>query len=241
MKLIVFITILVFVFCFTVFAQEGENPCPKIRLLSPEGLLKSSEPTKFNVDINGIEKDKIKYLWMVSSGKIIQGQGESEIEFLANDENAGSKVTVIVNIFGLPKNCPNSVSDWFVIEPDISDIFPDAEYEKISFKDEKTALDKILVRLSTVSDYEGFIILEFDKKDNRSYKVSRLNNILNHIKFRGFDINRFTFVIFEGDIEKTELWVIPNNIELLEIKPKDYQIAKAEELKQIINKLFLKN
>lgn len=241
MKQIIFTAILIFAFCFAAFAQVNENPCPKIRLKIPEGMLRSGEFIKFKAEVsNEIEKYKVGYVWTVSGGKIIQGQGKPEIEFSAGREDAGSNITVTIKLMDLPENCAGSASDTFVIAPIITDFFPDDEYGKIPFENEKVRLDGITVRLANIKDNEGFIILEFNKKDKHSYRITRLNNILNHIKFRKFDLARITFVIFEGELEKTQLWVIPDNVEFLEIKSKDYQLIKAEKLKQKIKELFPK-
>lgn len=237
---------MIFVFCFAGFSQSGENPCPKINLIGPQGLFNHDESVKFAAEVsNEFKNYKIEYVWTVSAGQITEGQGKSEIKFLAGTDNVNSAVTVNVKIIGLPDSCINFASDTFGIMPPIADVFPDAYYGKISFKEETVNLDFLLIRLQMlrlqkVENSEGFIVLQFNSKDKKSNKIARLNRILNHIKFRKVNLSRITFVIFEGEAEKTVLWTMNNDTELPTIESENYQSIGAEKLKQKIKELFQK-
>ncbi|MCA1622519.1 MAG: hypothetical protein LC768_07955 [Acidobacteria bacterium] len=54
-------------------------------------------------------------------------------------------------------------------------------------------------------------------------------------------MTQISFVVSEGDSEEGTLWIVPQGAELPEIDSENYQLIKAEELKQKIKELFQKN
>src|SRR5437868_9225250 len=107
-------------FCGFEFAQVPEKPlCPKIAVSGPAGIVDPGKTVDFTVQImNSNDSAKYEYLWTVSSGQIVGGQGTMAIS-VKMESPYGGTVIATVTVKGLPPGCPNSASDEYsvVIDP----------------------------------------------------------------------------------------------------------------------------
>jgi len=249
MKEIILLTVLTLLLACFAHAQTGQEACPKIRLSLPERFLFPERSTTFSVKLEG-DKDysKLEYFWIISGGTINQGQGTSKIEFTPKEEDKAQEIGVAVKIRGIPGQCADTVSDIVqVANLPIGD--PVDSFGKLPLNNLYPRLDGFLNEVATNSDDQGLVELQFAQGDSRTYKVTRLKNIIRHLKFRKFDLTRLIFAISEGDEERTELWVVPPGAKLPEMRRPPYkriseensQIIKADELLQRIPELCLRN
>ena len=105
MKRIAFVTVTKFIFAF---AMIGQTPCPTISVTGPRGLPIQGEPMTFTANLGKeIENHKIEYVWEVSGGKIVSGQGTLNLKALMDKM---CSVTATLEVKGLPKDCPKQVS-----------------------------------------------------------------------------------------------------------------------------------
>ncbi len=75
-KQIIFTTILILVFSFSVFAQNENSPCPKIDVSGGSGVVKTGELMTFTVNTIGETVNlNLEYEWTISQGTIVEGQG----------------------------------------------------------------------------------------------------------------------------------------------------------------------
>ena len=244
MKQVIFLTIFILAFCFDVFAQTSKNICPQIKFVSPNELIVPDKSSNFIVEVSEIpEKDNLRYEWTFSRGEILKGQGTKQIEFSANEEDAGANFTVSVKVKGLPKDCSDTYSDTFSVAL-LPIIEPIDDFGKIALDEYRARLDNFIVTLANSPNYEGLISLEFAENSRNGYKISLLRSINKHLIFRKFDLTRITFAIAKKNIdEKSLFWIISPD----EKSPKyvyvkeDYQIVKAEELERKLKELFPKN
>lgn len=245
MKQTFFIPILILAFSFSVFAQTSENSCPQVNLRLPLKLIQYNIPTNFSVEFGNEFVGKFEYIWTVSRGEIISGQGTSKIEFLAGEENSGTNVTVSIKIKGLPENCTDTVSDIAVIEQliegDPVDSFGKLKSTTEGFYGYLSTLDNFMVSLQNSPASEGLILIQFNSADSREYKISRLRKTYKHFVFRDFNPARITFVVSQSGEEETSLWVVPPGAEFPKSVEKEYKIIKAENLEQELKDLFKNN
>jgi hypothetical protein len=119
---VLFIFLLIFVFCASVFTQKGERIlCPYVDVAdAPQGARVGELVTfRADVDTDGKEYD-LKYYWHVNeeaeprrSLVIVSGQGTPVI---AVAQVKGS-VTAIVEIGGLPQDCLRTSSETAFVDP----------------------------------------------------------------------------------------------------------------------------
>ena len=90
---------------------EQVSSCPVILWVDyPKELLDYKSPVRFEVRVDGAEKDKqLKYTWFVSAGRILSGQGTNAIVVSMKDQG-GRSLTATVVVCGLPDECENVAS-----------------------------------------------------------------------------------------------------------------------------------
>lgn len=77
---------------------------------SPKEPLDYKSPVRFEVRVEGAEKDKkLKYTWFVSAGRILSGLGTNRILVSMKDQG-GQSLTASVVVCGLPDECENVAS-----------------------------------------------------------------------------------------------------------------------------------
>lgn len=237
MKRIIFTTILLLVFCFSAYSQANDLACPANFAVFPQGVVNPDETVKIGVNLSkDANESNLKYEWTISAGKLVKGQGTSEVEIATSEENEGSNITVSVKVKGLEKECV--VSEVFGIASlPIGE--PVDSIGKIKLQDYLPRIDAFFHELIVNKDYEGLITIDFDRKDSRTYKKSLLQSIQKFIKLRKFDSSRITFAIADSEGEITELWLVPPGAYFPKYAT-DYTIIKGEDLEQKINELFSK-
>jgi hypothetical protein len=187
------------------YAQTNETlPCPTVSVAGQSFLSKPNEPIKFsaNVDANG--KDlKLEYIWFVSNGKIIEGQGTSAIKV----EHSWSKnLTVTIKVKGFPNKCPNTDSESMVIDPAPQAVKID-EFGIVTNAIIKSRFDNFMNRLFEDPNARAYIINYGSVKD----VAKRERAITNSISFLKIDAIRITIV--RGGFRKqlkTQLWIVPS-------------------------------
>jgi len=105
-------SILVLTFCATMFAQTNKiSPCPTIDVSSAPYITDVGDPITFVASLNNAtEKLDLKYIWTVSGGEIIEGQGNLIVKVKQKVEDFGQTLTATFEIIGLPKGCANTAS-----------------------------------------------------------------------------------------------------------------------------------
>ena len=84
--------------------------CPTILVDCPEA--DSGRHISFKAKVSlGVPATKVSLKWMVSGGKITQGQGTEEIT-VNSKRRKGQRVTATVEVLGIPKTCPNKATCW---------------------------------------------------------------------------------------------------------------------------------
>src|SRR5688572_28864529 len=110
MRNVLRIALAVALFCVAAAAQAGApSSCPTIFVTGPAGVLNPGDTATFTVTVEAPEPEKqnLQYLWTVSSGEIITGQGTTSVEVR---RGSLSDLTAAVEVRGLPQACPNTHS-----------------------------------------------------------------------------------------------------------------------------------
>jgi hypothetical protein len=193
---------MVFAFCFAAFAQVNNPACPTISVTGPSTIAAPGESMKYYVNISSeVEKYSVEYIWTVSSGKIISGQGGKTLEVI---DELGKNLTVMLEVKGLPEKCSSTASETSMVSEHPSGAVKSDEFDTFGRSDTKGRLDSFFVELMNDPYSEGFIVFRNDKDLMLRIKVLR-----NHIAFRKFYVNRITLVISDKEDQITEFWRVP--------------------------------
>jgi len=193
--------------CCPALAQEKLPPvCPTISVTGPAGVPSLGEPVSFEASVSGNIPKGVTYLWGVSSGTIIGGQGTTAIRV---GNWTAENLTATLQIKGLPENCPNFASESLPVcsclEAILIDQFsaPLSRIEKGRFKNAVTEIKN--------NPNNHLHIIEYFPKSTSSLtirnKVRRLSEVLT--REMKLDKSYFTIVTAKADELSTKIYRIP--------------------------------
>lgn len=200
-------SILVFAFCFGVFAQTNNTaPCPTISLIGPAGIARPNESILFTLSID--EKAKsydIKYNWTISRGKIVGGQGTTTLSVLLNP---GEGVTAAIEISGLPGDCINTASESYMycvgIQPTQIDVFSEP-FANI----DKNRITEIFRAINSDPTAQLYIIFRHEEKTSPKTSSRKEREVSNSLVKAGLATDRITTVRDFRHSESVEFWFVP--------------------------------
>lgn len=209
-------SILVFAFCFCAFAQtDNIENCPVISVFGPSGIVEPNNPAQYTAAVDTKGKNlNIEYVWSVSAGEILKGQG-TKILIVRQPERENLTVTVKFN--GLPKNCPNTVSESLAISIDYQARQLD-EFSEPFAQISQARIQAILNRLQ--EDPTGQLYIIFRHKEKTSRKVARRKEleIYDSLIKHGADKDRIRVINDFGQSEVVKFWLVPAGANPPEIK-----------------------
>lgn len=185
--------------------------CPEINIAGDGFRKERTQPLKFSVVLNGEEPNsKYGLEWNVSAGKIIKGQGTSQIEVDLTETNA-NLISASVQVKGLHPECDNQnfVSTRFGSYPIKMD-----EMGHFNPSDFSSRLDNLTISIREEPNLNGYIII-YGNRDENKKDVLKLTKIIQQIIFfRKFPENKIK-VVNGGYREELslELFVVPDGVE----------------------------
>ena len=178
----------VFVFALMTIAVYAQ--CPAISVIGPPGITMPGERMIFRVD--GGTSD-LRYAWSVSHGTIIEGQGTPAITVATDKTMFGVNVTAKVEISGLPSNCATTASEFAPTVRKLEWESLDEWKGDLKLNDQRGRLDNFFADLSYNPTHTGLVILRVPEKERRDAKNRRLRLVVDHARWRKFDLKRIWF------------------------------------------------
>jgi len=181
--------------------------CPTVTVSCPEAGNENA-PVTFTVAITGGTPNITPgYIWTISAGKIISGQGTPSIT-VDTGGLAGQTVRASVDATGFGTPCPASCS---VSIPIINKPRKFDEYYDIARNDEKARLDNYAIQLQSEPGSQGYVIVYPSRRAKPNDAQARAQRISDYlVNSRGIDSHRV--VIIMGPPREDwlfELWVVP--------------------------------
>lgn len=236
MKRLVFVIVTNLIFTFAPFAQSS---CPSLSVTGPSGLPKSDEPWFFTANLSKeAENYKVEYIWEAIGGKIIEGQGTSNLKVLA-DEMCSVEVTVKVK--GLPENCLNitgsasaSISDCNLSRPSVKMDAVSDDYPRIH----KEIFQNIALALNSEPSTKAYIVERFKQGTSQEAVKKKLSTTISFLtKNLRISADRVTLQVYFEKDNLTEFWIVPTGATPPEIKESGIEI-KSGDFQNHIDKLF---
>lgn len=205
--------------------------CPTISVISSSSVTLPDEAFSFTADISkGYDTSNLKYVWTVSKGKIVNGQGTLKID-IAPQKN--EFITATLAVQGLPANCDNIFSESYLCadcySPRIA-LLRD-EYNRISFNEENLRLNKFANEFENYPDAMVFIKKSFTRSVSKITAYRDLQRISDHLQSRGINSGLIIFDATFGKEERTTLFIVPPGADL---PPSDDEILDAAKLAERI-------
>ncbi|HMO81833.1 MAG TPA: PKD domain-containing protein [Pyrinomonadaceae bacterium] len=200
-------------FSLICLGQNDPMGCPKIEVLGPPSVTIPGDVITFTATVSTSRSD-IRYEWTVSSGTIEKGQGTPVISVRTSAADAEKTITASVKVDGLLPWCNTGSSDSAVVAGFPGCGRPSDEFGSLEPDDIRARIDAFLIEIANNPNSQGLIlfVVEEDEKVNQSNL--RLRFIVDHIRFRKFDLGRIIFKFEEGDYISTRLWRVPPAAEM---------------------------
>lgn len=205
----IFLTLIAFLaFQIAAFGQTENSPCPKISIQAPNNVIRSEsgDPMVFTALVDDKrEEEKFEYIWTVSAGKIVGGQGTPIVELDVKNLET-QNITASVEVKGLPQNCAKTASDTGVVMKREPHNCLDT-YGKVSWEDEAFEMDQVMFQFWQNSDVSVVFHLNFSKKPTQKQINTRILRMLKFFSYRKRlgELDRVTFVIGEETEEYTRI------------------------------------
>jgi hypothetical protein len=201
--------ILVFAAAICTYSQSTHN-CPTIRVSGPAGIPGPGEGFHFSATIEGKVPNEVSYSWTVSEGSIVQGQGTDKIKVDADWETSGISLTATVEIFGLPKECPNTSSETAGVSVDYFDPILVDEYTTQPSRIDEARLSKFASEMSKYPNNFAYVY-EYFRPGTRTTTIERKNSLTKAALVRaGLPADNFKIeVVTNAEQNRTRLYRVP--------------------------------
>lgn len=197
----------IFVFTFCAFGFGQNSNCPTISITGPSAVPQEGEPVTFTVNIDENASDlKLNYVWSVSDGKILEGQGTAVITV---EQGQNGSPTVTVEIKGLPEGCENVFSESV---PCGLKTPPAKLLDESMFSDSKidsTKFDEIVAALNEDSSAQIYIIIYYDKKTSTAKIAQKEEEIRQIVKSKNIPPKSIIIVQSGGKEGSIKFWLVP--------------------------------
>lgn len=184
--------------------------CYPVRASGDGYILRRDAPLKFSVGFS-LERPptRVTYLWSVSSGKIINGQGQDTITVDVS-EATEKEVTAEVEVKGLSPECSERASYTTIVGVAPYKL---SEFEENYSEALQISLDNLAMILQKEPSLEGYIIVYGGRIGRRGYAKARSERARYYLtETRGVQADRFAIV--EGGYREKpmfEIWLVPRN------------------------------
>lgn len=226
---------LIFIFCVFMAGALGVQGQDKtvpytLTITGPDGITMPGGEMTFTADLSGGSSHDFSYIWTVSEGKIIAGQGTPSITVQVPKNVTGGNVTATVTV--VIREAASVEKRMNASETAPYTGIPKAElYDKLSAnwscEEGLARMDNYYIGLNNNPNSQGYVIIFARKSDIKS--VLRHRRFLqNSIRFRKFDSSRLTFLTAVSDDPRTEFWLVPPGAEAPASRPSDFDPIKRE-------------
>ena len=187
---------------------EPDAGCPEFMIDGPSAVWMPEETVSFQASVTGSLPDSAKFVWTVSGGTIIAGQGTLAITMLI-DKTAGDTIVARLKIEGLPSDCPYEATDSVTICRPSPPILID-EFSTPGGEIDAARLTSAAKEQQNNPTNQLYIIEYFPHGTAESPKSEKIRMIKEHLaKVRGFDLAAVTIITAEADVYVTKIYRVP--------------------------------
>ena len=195
--------ILLSVFVFV--SNQSSAQCPTITVIGPNAPATPGDTTTFRVET---APTGLRYKWSVTNGTIREGQGTPVIT-VEIDKTMGVNAIATVEVLGLPPGCPATASEITPIAEIIGEPVDEFSPGRMINDEVRTRFDNFFADLSNNPGHQGLIVLYLPESEKRDIRNRHIRLILDHIKWRKFDLSRIWFSFDTFFEPRATLWRIP--------------------------------
>lgn len=231
------LTLTILFILFLVFSVLSQSQCPTISISEPKFL---DDAIVFTANLNKeSENYKIEYLWIVTGGKIVDGQGTKNVKIVQN--NYYERTDVTLEIKGLPENCPNKTDEvWQVPVCGLTRVLAD-RYSEMPSQINRKSLSEFAKTFQADLGNKALIIEQFKSGTSRdAIRRKLINTFLYLTQDLRFPANRIIWQILDDTENRTYLYYLSEGADLEPYWIDQIKI-KGEDFQNQINRAFPKS
>lgn len=198
--------ILAFTYQGSLAQEKGGQGCPVISI-SPSKSVSTGPVLAYKANIQGGNPSVTPtFVWTVLGGKIVAGQGTSEVLVESDGTNS---ITVTVEVTGYASNCPNKAAYAWIADRVMSRKFD--EYGDLKFSEERLRLDQFAWELNKEPGSRGYIIV-YDEADAGKPVAPRRGERAKSYLIKQRDLEEARIIVVDGghrDKKCVELFIAP--------------------------------
>jgi hypothetical protein len=181
--------------------------CPTISVIGPAGVTNPGERMIFRVEVGAVGP-KAEYKWIVTAGTIVEGQGTPVIKVATDRSSAGGNITATVIVEGLLFGCDKAASETAPVAQ-IPEWEPVDEWGSLSPNDQRSRFDSFFFELANNPHNIGLVVLYIPHKERFDSRNKRIKFVLDHARFRKFDLSRIWFSLERWIEPRTRIYGLP--------------------------------
>lgn len=194
------------------FDKSESFDCPSINVYADALQFDKTKSINFSVSDYYLDKiENLKFLWKVSAGKIIEGQGQEKIKVDLTDTNV-KRITAFVEVDGLPYPCEKV--GFSTIEVGKKPYLV-VEAERYNSSELSAMIDGFMMQIYDDPTLKGYIIIYAGRNGGTKEMVRAIVSVRRMFAFRRYDLSRVT--ILRGGFREyntVDMWVVPEGAEL---------------------------
>ena len=217
MKYLIAIVSLSLLAALSTFAQNPGG-CPTVEVIAPEGLTIMGDEVIFRAKLSGSDKPPdMSYKWIVSAGKITEGQGTGRITVII-EEDSGVQDQLIeliatVTAKGPDGTCVSTATEIANVIPNIGCMMPIDEYGASPWEDEQARLDNLFIQLRNSPNAHAYIEMAVPANETIEKTKKHIIKMVKHFRYRGpeLDLGRLRFAVTKAEEgRRTRFLLIPD-------------------------------
>jgi hypothetical protein len=187
--------------------EKSTRDCPTLEVTGPAGFSEPGSIMPFVLTVSDPTSRKLTFVWTVSAGTIVQGQGTSVLKVRVPDNHRTPTLTATVTVGGLPKNCVSTASETGGIDTREGD--PYDIYGNLSINDEYARLQSGVTAIRAgCSSCQLVIIKRYPHiGPAETNRIRRLHTFIT--SWLNFPASRFTIIPKVFSRTETVIWFVP--------------------------------
>ena len=189
------------------FAESETFLCPDYSVISDGFYFEKTKPISFHVWTSS--KNSVTYKWKVSSGDIIEG-GDSETVKINIGDSSPSRLTVYVEVAGLPLPCRHVFYSSIDVAPKPFLVDQEARYNYSSLS---ARVDTFMAIVNANPEMVGYIVVYASRSGGSWERDLGLASVSKAFVFRRYDLTRVKIV--KGgyrEYNSVDFWLLPPGV-----------------------------
>lgn len=211
MKQLLSIIFLLFCLSLPLIAQTPQpSDCPSLSVFGPPGIVNPGDSGTYNaeVDAKGKQLD-LEYVWSVSAGKILNGQGTVTIQV---EQPRTEQLTVTITVKGFPEGCSNTASEVYFVDPAPEPV-KIAHFDTLLQESDSQQLKEIIDELRSHPNNQIYIFLDYTPGTAKEIMERQERKLFLALTNAGIDGSRIMFQRFMDGPNVVQFWRVPPGAE----------------------------